>query len=302
MLDRLPVELVSHVVEYTLNTHKERRQTLGSVSLVCSAFRDVAQPMLLELFLANAEKATQSLAFKQDGRSRGSRVKLLVLSSLGGQTINEILRLCPNVEELNVEGCSFEMKFLGRLPTLALFDLREADLSPAPLLDPALSSQLDVIFLDVAATRLKNPPLALPPLSRIRLHHYLATVHDISPPEQRFSPVHLSFPKNGFPGFAHTHNNHSPETIQAQLRTFVASIQSLSTLRTLDLPECFHPVEALGAEYDSLRAELLQHCADRGIEVTWSPPPSRDESRVCRAFWRRVRERDDWHEERRAEA
>ncbi|GAA5902313.1 hypothetical protein JCM6882_000499 [Rhodosporidiobolus microsporus] len=82
MLDRFPVELLSHVLrlaaplEYTPDKYRERRELLRRLCLVCKRVRDVAQPMLSEVF---AVKEGEERA--DGGRlSRSSEVKILVIS------------------------------------------------------------------------------------------------------------------------------------------------------------------------------------------------------------------------------
>ncbi|GAA5864817.1 hypothetical protein JCM8547_009241 [Rhodosporidiobolus lusitaniae] len=101
MLDRLPNELLSHVVglgaplDYAPSFYLERRQFLRDICLVSKRMRDVAQPMLFEVYEVKMEDNAKWLEeVDNEGRTRASKVKLLVPKHLylsGDPATNAVL-------------------------------------------------------------------------------------------------------------------------------------------------------------------------------------------------------------------
>ncbi|GAA5897211.1 hypothetical protein JCM6882_001817 [Rhodosporidiobolus microsporus] len=129
MLDRLPVELLTHIVrlaspvEYTAEKHKERCRLLKTLCLTSRVLCDVAQPLLPEVFVAKPATALELLSRLTAARPDGSkRVRVQVLVLLGWceravAGIEAVLRACSSVEELQVEGCSpFNVICLKHVP------------------------------------------------------------------------------------------------------------------------------------------------------------------------------------------
>ncbi|GAA5896776.1 hypothetical protein JCM6882_005032 [Rhodosporidiobolus microsporus] len=128
MLDRLPVELLSHILrlaaplEYTPDKYRERRELLRQCCLVCKRVRDVAQPMLPEVFAIRKEP--DDVHLRQGEPARGQLVRVLALneSSALPCPIAAALRACKNVVDLRVLlvgdldlGCLADLKNLRHL-------------------------------------------------------------------------------------------------------------------------------------------------------------------------------------------
>ncbi|GAA5970533.1 hypothetical protein JCM11641_007342 [Rhodosporidiobolus odoratus] len=110
MLDRLPVELLSLVLhlatplDCTPSFYQERRATLRSCSLVSKEMRQLAQPMLPEVFAAEVDEDVKVLNVRLGNTRRGSGVKLLVLLGeqdlLSRNSYDDLLGICPMIVEL----------------------------------------------------------------------------------------------------------------------------------------------------------------------------------------------------------
>ncbi|BGP15171.1 hypothetical protein JCM10213_008689 [Rhodosporidiobolus nylandii] len=124
MLARLPVELLKPILrfaaplDYTPELYKERRKTLRSCCLVNSTLRELAQPMLPEVFAVEREEDVELV------KALGPAVKLLVVD--GGEedehlrrSARRAIRACPEVHELRVRGW-FELDLGGLLPITSL--------------------------------------------------------------------------------------------------------------------------------------------------------------------------------------
>ncbi|BGP15227.1 hypothetical protein JCM10213_000821 [Rhodosporidiobolus nylandii] len=128
MLDRLPLELLDHILhfaaplDYTPDLYKERRATLRSCCLVSRTMRELAQPMLPEVFAARTKKDVQML--ETDGR--GKQVKLLACN--GEHWIREskdepgwqrgTMAACPHVRDLRLFGADLNLELLAPLSAL----------------------------------------------------------------------------------------------------------------------------------------------------------------------------------------
>ncbi|GAA5864784.1 hypothetical protein JCM8547_009232 [Rhodosporidiobolus lusitaniae] len=107
MLDRLPTELLSHIVglaaplDYTPSFYLERRQFLRNACLVLKRMRDGAQPMPVEVYEVKSEEDAERLEeTDEEGRSRtrASQVKLLVVNGWDcvDPSLSDLLDL-PNI-------------------------------------------------------------------------------------------------------------------------------------------------------------------------------------------------------------
>ncbi|BGP15083.1 hypothetical protein JCM10213_002772 [Rhodosporidiobolus nylandii] len=124
MLDRLPLELLALVLrlsaplDYSSLLYPERRQTLRICCLVSPRMRELAQPMLPEVFFAE-EKEDVELA-----QVKGENVKLLVLNGAGDQLsaksgrVQAILEACSQVMEVRLLFVQLDLGCLASLPEL----------------------------------------------------------------------------------------------------------------------------------------------------------------------------------------
>ncbi|GAA5902287.1 hypothetical protein JCM6882_000492 [Rhodosporidiobolus microsporus] len=133
MLDRLPPELLRHIFDFAAPLHYspqryiERRATLRGLSLVSQYFREIAQPMLPEVFRADPT----SFPLLQRGEIGGA-IKLLFVSVLQPAALATALSLCSAVVEFRVYLCTLRVDKLAFLP-----DLRRLSLSQSTLYLPA---------------------------------------------------------------------------------------------------------------------------------------------------------------------
>ncbi|GAA5902316.1 hypothetical protein JCM6882_000500 [Rhodosporidiobolus microsporus] len=120
-LDTLPVELLSHIVqlaaplEYTEDKYRERRELLRRLCLVCKLTRDVAQPMLPEVFEVRMEPDDAPLC------ERGQSVRVLVLNECYDAPCPAEVALgaCRNVVDLRLLFLEdFDLGLLAELKNL----------------------------------------------------------------------------------------------------------------------------------------------------------------------------------------
>ncbi|GAA5897233.1 hypothetical protein JCM6882_001822 [Rhodosporidiobolus microsporus] len=357
MLDRLPVELLIHLVhvaapiEYGKTTHAERRAFLKNICLVCKTLRTIAQPLLPEVF--SAKRTPSEFAPLQtidaDGTAKGRHVKLLALHASerdeeggGAAMIHLALRACPCVEDLRVRDCrQFELDWLSGLSHLRRFVIHRGELiaasstltvvefssragiftsslnstpffcaaqfpmlraltvqlaaeqgaNPLSLIDLPLANQLEAFVTDLhTVSRLSDDNLpALPSPARVQVQIFVDDTPNILSPFP-FIPEHLAFSDSGFPGSSHAGIFPAVWSAKEYLADMVKNLSSLSSLRTLDLPDCFHPRAALHEAYVAPRAQLLRDCETKGIEILWSPKPDEDQLDLSSRFWRKIRE------------
>ncbi|BGP15173.1 hypothetical protein JCM10213v2_003130 [Rhodosporidiobolus nylandii] len=126
MLDCLPVELLQHILrlaaplDYSPELYKERRSTLRSCCLVNRTMRELAQPMLPEVFVVDREEEIQEL----EGDARGFRVKNLVFKRVKRGVVDfntiamdSVARLCPNIVDLKLfQPDAFDLEPVSSLP------------------------------------------------------------------------------------------------------------------------------------------------------------------------------------------
>jgi hypothetical protein len=132
MLDRLPPELLLRVLElaapldYTPTFYLERRALLRSCCLVSQTLRDLAQPMLPDVYLAESKGQVEYLKSVEDEAWAGS-IRLLVVNGHAGPRLPEK----PGRTYLGIRGL---FRRLPRLLELRLLEVEEVDLHElAPL-------------------------------------------------------------------------------------------------------------------------------------------------------------------------
>ncbi|BGP15251.1 hypothetical protein JCM10213_000706 [Rhodosporidiobolus nylandii] len=177
MLDRLPVELLQHILrlaaplDYTPELYKERRATLKSCCFVSRRIRVVAQPMLLEVFQVKTDEDVE--AMETDGR--GPQVKLLVCDGghwsceLENQTarLHRALGACPLVRDLRLFDADLKMELLAPLSELrrvvfvdCWVDLTDAEITLPKLEELSMNATaMDSVELGVLLRRCCLPAL-----------------------------------------------------------------------------------------------------------------------------------------------
>ncbi|GAA6039119.1 hypothetical protein JCM8097_005335 [Rhodosporidiobolus ruineniae] len=155
----LPPELVTAILrraaplDYSPSSYKIRRATLRSCSLVSRTFRDVAQPMLGEVFEVGGQEDVDLLAVEEkEGKARGSLVKLLVLRGEEGYGLvcdkKLALERCPNVVDLRLSHAGdFELDWLVSLSSLRRLVISNTTLDP-PSSGTSLPSIIELSFFD----------------------------------------------------------------------------------------------------------------------------------------------------------
>ncbi|GAA5875373.1 hypothetical protein JCM8547_003218 [Rhodosporidiobolus lusitaniae] len=187
MLDRFPTELLSHVVglgaplDYTPFFYLERREFLRNLCLVSKRMRDVEQPMLAEVYVVKSKEDAKQLKDVDDeeGRTRASKVKLLVLNWKTSNAATRDLRhlishgrrtrlqstattTFPDLAEFSACVARFDPAFLATFlsvsmtPSLRAFGLVLADGKNVQLVGSILQrvsaslGSLDIVVLDTA--------------------------------------------------------------------------------------------------------------------------------------------------------
>ncbi|BGP15189.1 hypothetical protein JCM10213_000861 [Rhodosporidiobolus nylandii] len=102
MLDRLPVELLQHILrlaaplDYTPELYEERRANLRSCCLVSQRMRELAQPMLLEVSEVKTDEDIEAL----ETNGRGKQVKLLAYRRVRQRSSSRIYALSEHADRL----------------------------------------------------------------------------------------------------------------------------------------------------------------------------------------------------------
>ncbi|GAA5849225.1 hypothetical protein JCM8547_006484 [Rhodosporidiobolus lusitaniae] len=257
MLDRLPVELLSHIValaapvEYTVSYYFERRQFLYNVCLVSKRMRAVAQPMLVEVFEVFFEEHMQWLdEIDEKGRSRASGVKLLVLRG----TSYDSFFLTKKVDVRRIlERCS-------RVIEVRVLDAGEIVLDCCRLASSSLIVDHNLGGPYYYYSSSPSPFASLPPFLRY-YHEYI---------DREFAaPEYL-------------------DKISSALRKLALTLTTADPddpfpLRVLILPTYFKPYFADSDEMD----ELLPACRSSGVEIVWEEQHDWScQSLVSPWFWR----------------
>ncbi|GAA5854677.1 hypothetical protein JCM8547_004935 [Rhodosporidiobolus lusitaniae] len=142
-MDGLPAELLGSILrhaaplDYIPSSYHDRRATLRSCCLVFKLFRDVAQPLLVQVFEVKTEQDIAALeVVVENGRTRASQVQLLAFNGLEfdwevNERIQVVLGSCQNVVELVMLGFDLHISWLNGLShaifpyslAFSLFDL-----------------------------------------------------------------------------------------------------------------------------------------------------------------------------------
>lgn len=143
MLDRLPTELLLRTLElaapleYTPSLYLDRRNLLRVCCLVSKNLREIAQPMLPEVYEIREVQDLEVLEAVENGEKRGRKVKVLALQSLSTYdeedepskpflTLAQLVALTPAVFDVRlVGGEGFDLSVLARLPCAFPLSIRE---------------------------------------------------------------------------------------------------------------------------------------------------------------------------------
>ncbi|BGP20497.1 hypothetical protein JCM10213_007654 [Rhodosporidiobolus nylandii] len=199
MLDRLPVELVQHVVRLAVPPpaildNGLRYERLRTFSLTCKALAHAAQALLVAAVEISRGDAFDSFLAAVEGRRLGERVQTLRLEGQwdAGKRVTETLvtrsrcealkKRCANLVELRIHCQTLDITWLDRLPHLLRLIIHNSTLGAVhrfsfPRLDEL---SLTNVRLDKHVLR----PVAFPALRT--LHLQLATFspfsfHDLAP-------------------------------------------------------------------------------------------------------------------------
>ncbi|GAA5948804.1 hypothetical protein JCM10213_008687 [Rhodosporidiobolus nylandii] len=314
MLDCLPVELLQHILrlaaplDYSPELYKERRSTLRSCCLVNRTMRELAQPMLPEVFVVDREEEIQEL----EGDARGFRVKNLVFKRVKRGVVDfntiamdSVARLCPNIVDLKLfQPDAFDLEPVSSLPHLRSLVVAGGT-RLLPFSNPSFPH---LIELSLCGAFVDDPFLnnlllssATPALKALGI----ATLDGPDEAQWRSLPVFasgeldrvdvlsldtLDGPFNTLPIFRFAgllldvHLHHLP--------TFLATLDGVdlpSGLRVY-LDSSQDPQEKTMASFIEHFDTGLQICATRGIEVAF-PDNAQDwhhDSLVSPWFWRRM--------------
>ncbi|BGP15327.1 hypothetical protein JCM10213v2_003289 [Rhodosporidiobolus nylandii] len=303
MLDRLPVELLEHILrfaaplDYTPELYKERRATLKRFCLVSRGLRAAAQPMLPEVVLVDGAKDVGAL----ETGGRGRQIKLLVYQrpfveklADDAHSLQRTLAACPLVRDLRFFDVDLNLKLLEPLRELrrvAFFDshclpaLRSfAVTSLGPEDERAFSAALSAGFFDtikliLSAEEISELPSSFPYPDPSLVLLTMITVpapSDFTPP---FKPIHLAL----CPRVTLEDTVDEPELLVA-IRSFLPALSQHSTIRNLGVPDFLHPSHALSGELASLRIELLKACTDNKVRIVWTAARSLWDSMVLPEF------------------
>ncbi|GAA5902342.1 hypothetical protein JCM6882_000506 [Rhodosporidiobolus microsporus] len=173
MLDRLPVELLAHLLRVAAplvwpeEEDGERRRLLSSLCLVCRRVRDVAQPMLPEVFAVDQERHVAR--FSEGDPPRGQLVKTLVLHEFYDMPwpVEATLGACKNVVDLRLFflmefdlGLLADLKNLRHLTTMYTNPTCPPNLVLPNLVSVALAGRtLQISFLEAFLTSTRLPSL-----------------------------------------------------------------------------------------------------------------------------------------------
>ncbi|GAA5864824.1 hypothetical protein JCM8547_009243 [Rhodosporidiobolus lusitaniae] len=307
MIDRLPTELLSHIVglgaplDYTPSFYLERRQLLRDVCLVSKRMRDVAQPMLAEVYVVKTKTDVERLEeVDEQGKLTASKIKVLVLERkstwdavAGFEIRRELFVACTGVTELRpVHTGDIDLDWL-------------APLSPSPPHKPGP---------DFPSTSFDDD---FPHLLELSVNH---NGDDVDPPLFASSPSFVTTPS--LRAFGLTANGGDAAVLSPYLERSASFLRRLdvfnldmadecispalteevvsgirrllgyagdagsSSLRILILPRYFRTALLDVPEFDLLQAA----CAQREVELVWKEQVNwACESLISPWFWRRAR-------------
>ncbi|BGP15309.1 hypothetical protein JCM10213_002632 [Rhodosporidiobolus nylandii] len=300
MLDRLAIELLEQILrfaaplDYTPELYEERRATIRSLCLVSRRTRQVAQPMLPEVFRAGrTEEHVEAL----ETGGRGRQVKVLIYI---GQYICEeeagwlhrTLAACPRVRDLRFLHTVFDLKWLEPLSELrrVLLYCGRIHLTNAETTLP----QLEELSMTETSSEPEDLHLmlrshCLPALQSLAMEGFgVYSGSDMAAISSALSSDFLdgtkvfvlnaddliAFQLSSF----HTWTRPAV-TLQSvlgypewpsRIRPFLPALSEHNTVRNLGVPDFLHPSRTLPAELASFRGELLKACADNKIRVVWT--------------------------------
>ncbi|GAA5902240.1 hypothetical protein JCM6882_000482 [Rhodosporidiobolus microsporus] len=164
MLDRLPVELLSHVLrlaaplEYTPDKYRERRELLRQCCLVCKRVRDIAQPMLPEVYRVRTKEDEERLVGPNGGPGiTRSKVKVLAVSD--GDPIPGLSSASYSyLSDLRLLRCrDFSLNVLSQVPGLRRLVICDSAFTASQ--PCALTALVELSLLDGSARGIEHPTL-----------------------------------------------------------------------------------------------------------------------------------------------
>ncbi|BGP35566.1 hypothetical protein JCM10296v2_007407 [Rhodotorula toruloides] len=283
-LSRLPPEVVEHIVllsaqptnqEDDVLAARRRRRQLESLSLVCSAWRPIAQKALLEeaevdLFHAREFRPLARLLARRE-QGLGKLLRRMSIELWGEEQPDELVqtvRACEGLEELALVHLErLRMDEVAAGPNLASLSLRQCTLVSFfyPLLDPP-------------ADRLP-PLLAYSSLTRLDLR-LCSLRRDFLP--FSFDSTYLPLPSLQHLLLHTGSHDQSPSTIRSLVRSVAAQLRSLSLdhsaeeilypLHTDTAPLDFPSLRCYGLYWDAAYHSLAGSSLFTR-STTRSPPP-----------------------------
>ncbi|BGP15212.1 hypothetical protein JCM10213_000836 [Rhodosporidiobolus nylandii] len=322
MADRLPVELLEQILrlaaplEYTRELYDERRETLISCCLVSRTMRELAQPMLPEVFAARTEKDVEVL----ETEGRGTQVKLLAYRRVRqrsssqtytlsdeGDRLRRVLAACHLVRDLRFFDTVLDLNLLAplsELRRLVLVDGRIDLNNPEATLPKLEELSMDATQMDSVEFGVLLRTHCLPALQSLAVtgldpddgaafssaissgffdsaKHIVLDAHFPSPEEftLSFKPTHLALSPSATLEDVLT-NPGLPDAI----RSFLPVLSLHSTICNLGIPDCLHPELALPSELALARDELLEACTKREVKVVWTADRTMWDSLVLSEF------------------
>ncbi|GAA5947961.1 hypothetical protein JCM10213_007667 [Rhodosporidiobolus nylandii] len=176
MLDRLPVELVQHIVRLTLPspshaTYRERQDTLLALCRTSRALRTVAQPALFEVVELASREQVDSFREAVKAKELGERVRSLHLdgkSGIGGaryvdfgpDDFSRLAHSCPHLVELKTHNLNVDLRWLQDFSTLRRLVVSHGSLCAAQpfCLDTLEVFSLSCIQIADEDSAIFNPP------------------------------------------------------------------------------------------------------------------------------------------------
>ncbi|GAA5823707.1 hypothetical protein JCM11251_000733 [Rhodosporidiobolus azoricus] len=280
MLDRLPVELLEHILRlaaplrYSPDIYQERRDLLRCCSLVDKRIRALAQPMLSEIFVVSSKADEALLQVNQgNGRRLGDGVKLLSIEldvvSRSLVDIEAVVGCCLKVVDLRL---SLELALEGggiNLDALRYHDIGEHRL---PDLPSDLLQQLDVLVVasgDVHPSALQTLQQANP-----LYECYVADLPRLC--ESAILPRALRLYIGSSRDELIADSAHSPEplaTYESAISTFALYLNTLSVptpLQVIVLADELRPERDISMTLSTImRIGLLPALSRLGVEMIW---------------------------------
>ncbi|BGP15292.1 hypothetical protein JCM10213v2_003252 [Rhodosporidiobolus nylandii] len=297
MLDRLPVELLEHILrfaaplDYWDEDKPDRRLPLRTCCLVNSKLLRVAQPMLAEVVAVRREEDAEVVKPGDEGAVKGAMVRLLAIDGqhdgvveLSIARVHQLLELCPNVRDVRLS--SFEdldLTLLANLPKLRHLVVSYSTFlssdywlppptspptsHPNPLLKPELHTQL------VALSFCKSDVQRIP--SIVGTSQVPVLVAALAPEINEILSLntsalhHIRLHDWVMEGMVYSGTTDSKD-FALDLHTLRDNLSLTRTVRTLELPQCFHPGECDDEDLELELDELMRVCSRQGIQVMWT--------------------------------